>query len=53
MQWGSDPKTNWVAIYRLCVLGLLTVNMTLLLEHQVPLDKLLPQLFAVCAAAGR
>jgi len=53
MQWGSDPKTNWVALYRLCVLGLLTINLTLLLQNHVPLEKVLPQLFAVCATAGR
>jgi hypothetical protein len=52
MQWNSDPKASWVAIYRLCVLGLLTLNLTLLVEHNVNLAELLPKLFAVCRASA-
>lgn len=51
MQWNSDPKVSWVAIYRLCVLALLTVNLIVLLEHGVPVSELVPALFRACTPA--
>jgi len=52
VQWNSDPKVSWVAIYRLCVLGLLTINLTVLLEHNVNLVELFPRFFAACRSAA-
>jgi hypothetical protein len=48
MQWNTDPKFAWVALYRLCVIGLLIIILTVLLEHNVNVAELLPRLFAVC-----
>lgn len=51
MQWNSDPKGSWVAIYRLCVLSLLTINLIVLLEHGVSVSELIPALFRACSPA--
>ena len=50
MQWNSDPKASWVAIYRLCVMGLLLIILLVLLDHGLSVDVLLSGFLHACGA---